>query len=272
MKRVIIDNIEFYRFENIFNDSHELDHYITTRQSHKIIGEDNSSSTYNHFNMCDYTGDDIQKVKYCRTLFSNIANIPVEELWFPRQVHGTDILIVDDIEEARRNIKENTYDAIITNQKSICIGVSTADCVPILIYDKTNKIIAAVHAGWRGTVGRIASKTIEVMKSRFGSMPHDLYVGIGPSVSLANFEVGDEVVDSFRHAGFEEHLFEKNKDSGKFHIDLWQANADDIISSGVNIQNIEISGLCTIDNSALFFSARKLGIKSGRITTCIILK
>ena len=175
-------------------------------------------------------------------------------------------------------------DALITRVPRTCIGVSTADCVPILLYDPTTAAIAAIHAGWRGTVARIASLTLAAMQARFGTRISDVRAVIGPSIGPDAFEVGDEVYDAFLSANFpmRDIAFKAPAMSSlshpsasvplRWHIDLWHANAHDLISAGVPETAIHISSLCTYTLHDRFFSARRLGIHSGRIFTGIMMK
>ncbi len=118
--------------------------------------------------------------------------LKIEDLGLPRQTHSDHVMWIN---EAGR--PEDT-DAVITKEKGLCICVKTADCIPVLMYDSRKKIVAAIHAGWRGTVAKIVSKTIEEMQSD----PKDLHAIIGPGISQHAFEVGDEVYDLFFKAGF----------------------------------------------------------------------
>jgi YfiH family protein len=160
-------------------------------------------------------------------------------------------------------------DAVVTHLKDFCLCVSTADCVPVLIYDKVREVIAAVHAGWRGTVGRILEKTIETMKSHYGSEGKDIVACIGPSISLESFEVGDEVYDAFAEADFDMKRIAKRYE--KWHLDLWEANRLQLLNQGVLPENMEVAGICTYQQHEDFFSARRLGIQSGRILSGIML-
>ena len=153
--------------------------------------------------------------------------------------------------------------------KDFCLCVSTADCVPVLLYDKEKQVIAAVHAGWRGTVGRIVEKTIEVMRIQYGTEGKDLVACIGPSISLESFEVGDEVYAAFEEAGFDMARIARRYE--KWHLDLWEANRMQLLANGVLPEHIEVAGICTFQCYEDFFSARRLGIKSGRILSGIML-
>jgi hypothetical protein len=147
-------------------------------------------------------------------------------------------------------------DAVITDKPGLCVCVKTADCIPILLYDTRKRIVAAVHAGWRGTVSRIVQKTIELMKPE---SPSDLHAIIGPGISLQQFEVGDEVYEAFKQAGFPMERIAKKFD--RWHIDLWEANRFLLEEQGV--EDIFIEGTCT-RTSENFYSARRETINTGR--------
>ena len=189
--------------------------------------------------------------------------IEQDALVLPRQTHSDHVLWT---EEAGR--PEDT-DAVITDSPGLCVCVKTADCIPILLYDARQRIVAAVHAGWRGTVGRIVEKTLEVMKAEYGTKGEDIVACIGPSISLEAFEVGDEVYVAFAEAGFDMNSIARKYE--KWHLDLWEANRLQLLSQDVKEENIEVAGLCTYNHCDDFFSARRLGIKSGRILSGIIL-
>ena len=223
---------------------------------------------YQGFNITWYTDDDAQHVADCRRDMCQMLEIDDQHLVLPRQVHDTKVA---EVTPQNLGDRFEGIDALITTLPRTCIGVSTADCVPILMYDARTRAIAAAHAGWRGTVARIGRKTIEAMQQRYGTKPEDLKVVIGPSIGPDAFEVGDEVYDAFAQADFDMNriAFKRN---GKWHIDLWQANALDIQLIGVDEKHIETAAVCTYEHYDQFFSARRLGIKSGRIYTGIMIK
>ena len=228
-----------------------------------------ATQPYDGLNITYYTGDAPEHIAISRRMLSQVMlGISNERLILPRQVHGTEIA---EVTKDNLDNKFDGIDALITTLPGTCIGVSTADCVPILIYDTRARAIGAAHAGWRGTVNRIGRKTIETIIKRYGSKPEDLKIVIGPSIGPESFEVGDEVYDAFNEAHFpmDQIAFKQN---GKWHIDLWQANALDLQQIGVPKDNIEIAGICTYQQHERFFSARRLGIKSGRIYTGIMIK
>jgi YfiH family protein len=227
----------------------------------------NPSLPYDGFNITYYTDDDPKHIATCRKMLSMVLDISDDHLILPRQVHGTEIA---EVTEQNLDSRFDGVDALMTSMPHTCIGVSTADCVPILIYDTHARAIAAAHAGWRGTVARIGSKTVAAMLQRYSMSAADLKVVIGPSIGPDAFEVGDEVYEAFSQGGFEMNkiAFKRN---GKWHIDLWQANALDLQQTGIARENIEIAGICTYQQHEDFFSARRLGIKSGRIYTGIMI-
>lgn len=267
--RMMADNKIFVECK-FANPCDEVFAFYTTRHG----GYGNGS--YAGLNCTDYCGDDLAVVEKNRSLLLETLPCRVDSLVMPRQTHGNKVLVVDggfmekDAEE-RRNLLYGV-DALVGNCRNVCLAVSTADCVPVLLYSPKG-MIAAVHAGWRGTVSRIVCNALEVMKRDFSCNPENIYAYIGPSISLQAFEVGDEVWEEFAAAGFDmEKISCKKTETGKWHIDLWKANAMLMESSGLLPENISCSGVCTWSNCNDVFSARRLGINSGRILSGIILR
>ena len=197
----------------------------------------------------------------------------------PHQVHGVVIREVTDPNTTREQLEG--VDALITNVPGVAISVRTADCIPVLLYDPVHKAIAAVHAGWRGTVQRISQKVIDFMHELYGTNGADLKAVIGPGIGPESFQVGQEVADAFFEAGFPMGQILKdcgpkaptldNPMNGGLHIDLWRANQWLLEQAGVKTQNIQVAGICTYRNNDRFYSARREGIKCGRIINVIKL-
>lgn len=233
-----------------------------------------STGQYSSFNCNHYCGDNPENVERNRSLLADIMPFRPNTFVIPHQIHSTEIRTIDSDylnsdEAVRKNMIEGV-DAVITNLKGVCLCISTADCIPVLCYDVRNKAIAAIHAGWRGTVARIVEKTLRKMHEEYGTRMQDVVAVIGPGISLQSFEVGDEVYQAFQDAGFDMNVISRRY--SKWHIDLWKANRIQLISAGVNPDNIEVSGICTYTANEDFFSARRLGINSGRIISGIVLK
>ena len=191
------------------------------------------------------------------------------------QVHGDGIAVIDRPGLTREDLEG--YDAFVCALPGVAIGVRTADCVPVLLYDPARRVIAAVHSGWKGTVLKIAQKTIALMESDFGCRPADMRAAIGPAIGPDSFQVGEEVVERFRDAGFpmqEVWSFRGPGDgspmSGGHHIDLFRSNAWLLERCGVPSGRIQVCGIDTYTDPS-FFSARREGTSCGRNINAIRL-
>jgi YfiH family protein len=233
-----------------------------------------SSGNYGEFNINEYCGDEAEAIKTNRSSLCTEINIDEAHLVMPHQTHGTEVRIIAEEFlslpfETRKMLVEGV-DAVVTDVRGVCVGVSTADCIPVLLYDEEHHVCAAVHAGWRGTVKSIVLKAIAEMRAAFATSPSSLTACIGPGISLQHFEVGDEVYEEFAQAGFPMDKISRKYD--KWHIDLPECNRLQLLSAGVDAQRIICSDVCTYSRSDEYFSARRLGIDSGRIFTGIIMK
>ncbi len=214
-------------------------------------------------------GQEVKALSTTRTIgrdrekLCSLFGVPDDKLIIPHQVHG------DHVEYA--TVTGVEADAVWTNKRGLCIGVSTADCVPILLTD--GKRIAAVHAGWRGTVKRIVQKTINEIAAQCADFqPEKLSAVIGPCISLKNFEVGDEVYEAFKNEGFD--MAQIAVRYNKWHIDLQACNRLQLIELGVKAENIHIERCCTFDSEE-FYSARREQkglIKCGRNFNALLLR
>lgn len=244
-----------------------------------------SKGNYAAFNINRYCGDSPDTIEQNRKSLANCLEIDVNKLIVPHQIHSdSSRIIANEYFKLPANIREQIIegvDAVMTNELNVCIGVSTADCIPILLYDTKHHATAAIHAGWRGTVKHIVQKTIKEMGIVYQTKPQELQAVIGPGISLQNFEVGDEVYEQFANACFDMERIAKRfrvmqpKEGElplKWHLDLKLSNRIDMETMGVLPQNIIDEGICTYDNTNDYFSARKLGVDSGRIYNGIILK
>lgn len=236
-----------------------------------------STGNYQSLNLCHYVNDMPENVMRNRQLFCDKFSIDFNHLIFPRQTHSDHILVIDK-KFLKLTAKKQTallegVDALITAQKSICIGINTADCVPVLLFDPERNVIAVAHAGWRGTVARIAAKTAQQMIQDFQCRAENLLVAIGPSISAANYEVDNDVLAEFVKADFPTgKCFTKAPNSDKLQLDLWAANRWQLEELGILPEHIEVAGICTFAQADTYFSARKLGIHSGRIASCLMMK
>ncbi len=177
------------------------------------------------------------------------------------QVHGTAVL------HATEAGRYEGYDALMTNVPKLLIGVTVADCVPILIYDRGQRAIAAVHAGWRGTVGRIVQETLTRMQQQFGTRPTDCHIYIGTCIDQHAFEIGPEVA-----AQFDASLTHTDPQTGRTCADLKRANMDLCLAMGVPAAQIEVSPFSTVVNNDDYFSYRAEQGQTGRMLAVIGLK
>ena len=268
---------------NYYNLSDDVKAFSTTR--HGGVSEGNYAS----LNINEYCGDSKANTDANRLLLANELGIDANHIIMPHQTHGVESRIIGEefatLPDGVKKMLLDGVDAVMTNIPGMCIGVSTADCIPVLLYDEEHHAAAAIHAGWRGTQARIVHKTVQEMRMAYQTDPTKLKAVIGPGISLDNFEVGDEVYADFEQAAFdmsaiaEEHI-KRNPNADdpakaferKWHINLPLANIQMLTHNGVDEANIINTGICTFDNADNYFSARRLGIESGRIYTGIIIR
>ena len=260
--------------------------FSTTRHGGYGIGN------YAAFNINRYCGDSDVCIRKNREALCSLLGISDDRLLMPHQVHLTKTARIYEallsLSEEQRRVALEGYDALMTDLCGVCIGVSTADCIPLLLYDEAHHAICAIHAGWRGTVARIVEKAIAEMKTAYGTSPEHIKAQIGPGIHLDSFEVGNEVYESFAQAGFDMTTISKQypcKECGskfftlhssffisKWHIDLPECNRQQLLTAGLLPHHIKVSPVCTYQQSTDYFSARRLGINSGRIFTGIMMK
>lgn len=257
MRSIKIGDLDLWQFENLSEESF-IKHFVTDR---------NSNRDQNEFTLSYSSSPDKKIIHHNRALLAATMEIQERDLYFPSQVHKTRIVRV-----TRNTSKEELLetDALITNEKGICIAVMSADCVTVLLYDKKHKAIGAVHSGWRGTVARILEKTLEEMQRVFGTRGEDLVAAIGPSVCQESYEVGEEVVEAVHNSFGRESGLMIPQPANKARLDLWKANKLQLVEFGVYDSRIEISDMCTVKNNDHFFSARKGD--AGRFAAGIMLR
>ena len=237
-------------------------------------GAASDADAYSDFNINEFCGDSPTHVARCREALAGEIGVPADSIVVPHQVHGTEACVINSgfltMPAAERRMLTEGADAVMTDVRGVCIGVSTADCIPVLLYDEEHHAACAIHAGWRGTLQRITHKAVMQMGMVYGTRPGRLRAVVGPGISLDNFEVGDEVYEAFRQDGFDMARIARRMD--KWHIDLPMANRLALEHDGVEPHNIAMSGVCTYDNADRYFSARRLGVNSGRIYTAICMR
>ena len=213
-----------------------------------------SKAPYTSLNLGVHTDDDPAVIEQNLSLFCTDLGVSSTDLARSYQVHGDKIWVTG------RAGYQSGFDAMVAVQPGVFAGVGIADCTPILLADPVTRVCAAIHAGWKGTVAKIVEKTARRLIENRGSNPADILAYIGPCISLAHFEVGDEVAAQFDEAF-------KIRKGAKWHVDLKAANAAQLRALG--IQQIEIDPACTVANNADFFSHRTEKGVTGRMLALI---
>jgi YfiH family protein len=180
---------------------------------------------------------------------TRLADIPgqVSNLTTLKQVHSATCIVA-----AGPAGRLGEGDALLENRPGSAVAIKTADCIPILLADPRKQAVAAVHAGWRGTVAEIARHAVEAMLRQFGSRPEDLHAAIGPGIGKCCYEVGPEVAQHFG-------------ETGRAHIDLSEANRGQLLGAGLEADHIYSAGLCTMCLSDEFHSFRRDHDAAGRM-------
>jgi polyphenol oxidase len=197
-----------------------------------------------------------------------------ERLMRVKQVHGSVVRILrkGEVPEGASEEKPDG-DAIVSNQPGLALAVMVADCVPILLVDPVAGAAAAIHAGWRGTCGRVAAEAIAIMTREFGSEPVNLMAAIGPSAGPDDYEVGESLVDAFLAAGHDRADVDRwfIRSSARPHLDLWSANRDQLIATGIDAARIHVCGLSTVSHPDVFDSYRVDRERAGRMAAIIVV-
>lgn len=181
------------------------------------------------------------------------TGISEDKIFHVEQVHGNTVIVVD---EKTQREKLPPADAFVTNLKGVIIGVRTADCLPILMYDSKKQVIAAIHAGYKGILSDVISKTLDVLTKTMGCQLENLHFAFGPTICVAHYEVGDDVIAQFREHFGVRFAYDRST-YPKPHLDI-AATARMIMEDiGLFHRNFSDLGLCTFENEALFCSYRR---------------
>jgi len=257
MRKMLQGRLSIFKFES-FKKYKNITHFVTTKEGW-VSG-----------NKPRFTGDSESIYAGFRKELAVSCESDAGQFVFPRQTHSDRVVVVSS--ENYKSTIDDT-DALITSEPGLFICVQTADCVPILLFDPQNKVVAAIHAGWKGTISKIAKKTVQQMTETFGCNPDDIVAGIGPSIHMHAYEVGPEVV-SVVEANFTNSpaLLKPSMNEGRAYFDLWEANQTVLMESGISEKNIELMGLCSFEQADLFYSARRDGADTGRMVSGIKLR
>ena len=252
------DGLRYYSFD-IFSNS--IMQAVFTR--HGGI----SPAPWQSLNLGGSVGDDPAHVAANRIhIFDTLGRAPasIHDVWL---VHGTDIVYAD----APRSLETHPEraDILLTDNPEVSLFMRFADCVPLLFHDPKKHVIGISHAGWMGTVKGVGVTTVKAMQTRYGSNPKDIVVGIGPSIGVDHYEVGEDVVSQFREKyGVDTERIIQTR-NGSTYLDLWTANLIQLQNAGV--EQVQVSGVCTACHLDDWFSHRAEKGKTGRFGVLMAL-
>ena len=248
-----------------------VNHGISTREGGV------SEGIYRSMNLSFSRGDEAENVMENYHRIARTLGVSIENIVCSAQTHTTNVRVVTREDAGKGVTREKDYtdvDGLITNVPGLCLATFYADCVPLLFVDPVRKVVATSHSGWRGTVGKIGKVTIEKMEAEFGCRPEDIYAAIGPSICQDCYEVSEDVIEQFQEHFAKEHwdkLFYK-KENGKYQLNLWAANEQILLDSGIAPDHLAVTNLCTCCNPENLFSHRASQGKRGNLAAFIALK
>jgi len=202
-----------------------------------------------------------------RRLAEAITGDEATPLLTAHQIHSALVAVVGSLDMARTT--PHDADGLITDEPGILLGIQTADCIPVLVADRKRRVVAAFHAGWRGTVQRIAESGVGRMQAEFGSQPEDLVAAIGPGIGACCYTVGEEVLSGFESQFAYAHELFDEKHAAHLYLDLVEANRRQLLDAHVQADAIQIVGGCTSCQPELFFSHRAAQGHAGRMLAVI---
>ncbi len=231
-----------------------------------------SRPPYNSLNLGSNTFDSPHNVQGNRSLLARTFGSSAENFVMVSQVHGSDILVIDQPNQDFAHFQRVECDGIITNQPGVMIAVGVADCLPILLLDPVKRVIAALHAGWKGTAANIAAKGVASMEKLFGSERGDILAALGPAIGPCCYEVDGPVRQGFAGSGVEWEECAALAGAERWKLDLVAANRRQLLAAGVGEGNMESAGHCVCCSSDWFFSYRRDEGETGRQAGFIMLK
>lgn len=235
-----------------------------------------SQGSYESLNVSILTQDRLENVRENRSRLAKILGITLNDMVGAHQVHEDRVQKVTTLDKGRGSLEPSSVipatDALMTDEPGIALTAFFADCVPVFFLDPVHKAIALAHAGWKGTVAKIAVKTALAMQETFQTDLAQLLVAVGPSIGPCHYEVDAPVIQKFQESfpGQAEKILSPVSKDGHAQLNLWQANAIQVQDLGVPAENITVAQLCTFCHQEDFFSHR--GGMAGRQSAVLMLK
>lgn len=250
----------FITFKN-FDKHPEIRHAFTTR--HGGVSE----GYFGKMNLSFTTGDNRETVQQNYIIICNALGIDPHNTVLSRQTHTSNVKIVGTENVGTGVFRDFDYtdvDALVTNEKGVALVTHSADCCILAFYDPKKQVIAAAHAGWRGTATEIGGKTVRTMVENYGCNPKDIIAAVAPSIGPCCYEVDMPVYTEFAKLNYLDmpQVF-KDKQNGKFMLNLWEANRQILMHYGILKENIEVTDICTNCNSEHFHSHRATAGRRG---------
>lgn len=209
-------------------------------------------------NLAYFKGDDQASVAENRRRFLQALGAERATIVTAQQTHSSNRVMVESQAQARS--PQPDCDAMTTQLRDVLLAIQTADCLPILIADTQSGAVAAIHAGWRGTAGRIAERTLADLMLMHGVNPRNCIAAIGPTACAECYEVGDDVIERYKQEfGYWRNLFVNLKANGKARLDICAANIQQLAFCGFTEDRIHVADYCTMHQNELFFSYRREG-------------
>jgi hypothetical protein len=250
--------LRYYTFPLL--DSAGVGHAVLTR--HGGV----SRPPFASLNLVASVGDDPEYVKENRRRAFSAFGREMDSAPALFQIHSDRVLVAERRVEGAPLVQA---DGLVTDSPGMTLYLRFADCVPILLFDPVHRVAGIVHAGWRGTIAKVAGRAVEKLAAEFGSKPGDILAGIGPSIGPDHYAVGNET------AGFVQSAFGSRsdlmlaRDEGELRLDLWAANREALREAGV--ENVEVAGICTACHTDDWYSHRMENGRTGRFGALIWL-
>ena len=223
-----------------------------------------SRAPYNSLNLGFNTADQQVHVEGNRSTFCRAFGVPQNLFLTVNQVHGNDLLLIDEPNPDLSHFLKVEVDGVVTNQPGIMLGILVADCFPVLLWNTENRVVAAVHVGWRGAASGILKKAVNAMTKNFGVSPELIRAAVGPGIGAHGFEVDRPVRDAFRQgSGFWSEI-SREVSLGHWQVDLGLSCRLQLEQAGLNPALIEGEEKCTCCHQELFFSYRRDKGSTGR--------
>lgn len=231
-----------------------------------------SRPPFNSLNLGFGSGDQSSQVEANRAAVARAFDLEPHMLLTVNQVHGSEILVIDQPNPDVSHFQRVDSDSIITNQRNVLLGILVADCFPVVLYDQKKHVAGVVHLGWRGTAAGLLIRTVQAMQEIFGCQPPDLRAAIGPGIAAHNYEVDRPVRDAFRQGSGHWEEITTEVSLGHWQLDLQKSCLLQFDVAGIARTAVDIVQECTCCHKEAFFSYRRDQGRTGRQMGFVLLR